>query len=281
MIVWTKCSVRIADYFFDEAPATVRADLVRCHQRSSPLAGWDCSPFHTRLIDLRQSPDQILAAMETDNRRSILRSEKRDSLTHRCLASGDPSLLHEVFRLQDQFAALKGQAKINRIRMMAMWQTGSLDISLMRDAGGNPLVWRIYYRDSRRVRNLHNGSFRRAIHDSVQRNLIGRAHRYLIWRNILRFREVGLDTYDFGGWYTGKHDVDKLKINLFKKEFGGVIEQSFNCVRGVTLRGKLILALLALRDRWSARGRPNPGMVEAGSGEAPRAKFASREATSS
>ena len=279
MVVWTQYGVRIADYFFDEEPGKERADLIRCHQRSSPLDGWDCTPFHTRLIDLRQSPDRILTAMEPDSRRAVLRSEKKDSLTYCWPGGGDRSLLHEVFHLQDQSAALKGQRKVNRGRLMAMWQAGSLDIAVMRDASGSPLVWRIYYRDSRRARNLYNGSLHRALHDSAQRNLIGRAHRYLVWMDILRFQNAGLETYDFGGWYTGNNDVDKLKINLFKKEFGGVIEQRFNCVRGVTPRAKLILALLALRDRWSLKRRPNPGMIGAGAGEAPKGKFTSREVT--
>jgi hypothetical protein len=279
MIVWVKCAVRIADCFFDEAPVTVRADIIRCHQQSRPLTGWDCTLFHTRLIDLRQSPDQILAAMEPDNRRSILRSAKKDSLAHCWLGDRNTSLLQGVFRLQDRSSALKGQPRTNRTRLTAMWQARSLDISVMRDGSGKPLVWRIYYRGTRRARNLYNGSLHRAVHDSAQRSLIGRAHRYLVWMDILRFKNAGLDTYDFGGWYTGNNDIDKSKINLFKKEFGGTIEESFNCVRGITLRGKLILALSAVRERWTLRERSGANILDGGAREAPGAKFTSREVT--
>jgi hypothetical protein len=249
MILWKKWGVRIAEYFFDEQPADVRADLVHHRQWSSPVPGSVCTPFHTRSIDLHQTSDEIFRAMETDNRKSIRRSERSDSLTYCYSDRTDPALFLEVADLHDKFAALKGLPRTDRARLWGFWEAHSLDISLIRDALGNPLVWRISYCDSRRVRNLHNGSLHRALSDSAQKNLVGRAHRYGVWRDILRFKEAGLETYDFGGWYMGTTDVDKLKINLFKKEFGGTIEQSFNCVRGATLRGRQVLLALSLRNR--------------------------------
>jgi hypothetical protein len=222
------------------------------------------------LVDLRRSPDEILAAMQPDCRRSILRSENRDRLTCTWWSDDTPVLAREIFRLQDRASALKDQPRINRTRLMAMERAGSLDISVMRDASGNPLAWRIYYRDARRARNLHNGSLRRAIHDRAHRQLIGRAHRYLVWKDILRFKQAGLDTYDFGGWYTGDDDVDKLKINLFKKEFGGVIEQGFNCARAITLRGKLILALLDRKEHWFLKRPCGPKITGTEVGTTPK-----------
>ncbi len=264
MILWKKWGVRIADYFFDERSVALRADLIRYHQWSSPVAGCICIPFYTRVIDLRQTCDEILRAMEPDNRKSIRRSEKKDPLTYCCPGDKNLARLHEVFALHDKFTVLKGLPRTNRARLRAFWDAGLLDISLMRDAGGNPLVWRIYYRNARRVRNLHNGSLHRAVSDSAQRNLIGRAHRYAVWRDILHFKDAGLETYDFGGWYVGNTDVDKLKINLFKKEFGGSLEKSFTCVCGVTLRGRLVLALQDMRQGWALRGRPDAQVGEAG-----------------
>ena len=257
-VVWKRSGVRVAEQFFDGASTVpVGADIIRYHQQSGPLAGFACTPFHTRVIDLQQSPEEILAAMEPDNRKSIRRSEKKDPLVYCCSDDGNSALLREVCDLHDNFAVLKAQPRINRARLSALSQAGLLDISLMRDTAGNPLVWRIYYRDNHRARNLHNGSLHRAVSDSAQRNLIGRAHRYAVWKDILRFKEAGLQSYDFGGWYIGTDDSEKLKINLFKKEFGGSIETGMNCVRGATLRARLILAFLDLRERMLLRRRSN------------------------
>lgn len=256
MILWKKWRVRIAEYFFDEQPAAVRADLVHHRQWSSPVAGSVCTPFYTRSIDLHQSSEEIFRAMEADNRKSIRRSERSDALTYCYADRDDPAVLLEAADLHDKFATLKGLPRTDRARLWAFWRAHSLDISLIRDATGNPLVWRISYCDCHRVRNLHNGSLHRALSDSAQKNLVGRAHRYGVWRDILRFKEAGLKTYDFGGWYMGTTDADKLKINLFKKEFGGYIEKSFNCVGAGTLLGRQILLVLGARDRWRWRNRP-------------------------
>lgn len=255
MILWTKWGVRIAEYFFDEPSTPVRADLVHHRQWSTPVVGSVCTPFCTRSIDLSQPADEIFRAMETDNRKSIRRSERRDALTYCYADHDDRAMLDEVADLHDRFAVLKGLPRTDRARLWAFWHARALDISLIRDALGNPLVWRISYRDSLRVRNLHNGSLHRTLSDSAQKNLVGRAHRYGVWRDILRFKDAGLKTYDFGGWYMGTTDADKLKINLFKKEFGGYIEKSFNCVGAGTLLGRQILRLLDLRERWRSRNR--------------------------
>jgi hypothetical protein len=262
MIVWKKWGVRIADYFFDERFMPVPTDVIRYHQWSSPVAGCVCTPFWTPLIDLRQAPNEIFDSMGQNNRRKIRQCENKDSLLY-CCSHDNSALLHEVFDLHDKFVALKTLPKTNRARLEAIWRAGHLDISLIRDRQGNPLVWSIYHRDSRRARNLLNGSLYRAVPDSAQRSLIGRAHRYEVWRDILRFKNMELETYDLGGWYMGRDDADKLRINAFKKEFGGAIEKSFNCVQGRTLLGKVILALSDLRERWMSAGRSDGRMNEA------------------
>ena len=251
MIIWKKHGIRVADYFFDEEPAPVQADVIRYHQWSSAVPGSRWTPFHTLLIDLRKPAEEIYAGMEPDCRKEIRRAESKDTLLYFHCSDGSSSVCREVCELHDAFAAQKGLPKTNRRRIAALAGAHLLDISLFRNPRGDVLVWRIYYRDSRRARNLLNGSLYRTAAKSAQRQLIGRAHRYLVWRDILRFQEAGLETYDFGGWYMGREDKEKLRINQFKKEFGGYISESFNCARGVKWPGKLALSLLRLKDLLS------------------------------
>jgi len=267
MILWKKYGLRIADCFFDEgigAATGVGADLIRYHQWTHPVAGCQGTPFCTRVIDLGLSSERIFGEITADTRKEIRRAESRDALAYCYSEHNNSALLSETFDLHDKFTALKGLPKTNRARLWAFWQAGSLDISLIRDPAGSPLAWRIYYRNPRRARALHSGSLHRAASDSAQRTLIGRANRYAVWRDILRFKDSGLEAYDFGGWYTGNNDVHKLKINSFKKEFGGSIEKSFNCVRSVTLRGKLMLAFVELRAHWMSIGNSDARVSEAG-----------------
>jgi hypothetical protein len=267
MILWKKCGLRIADCYFDDgigAATGVGADLIRYYQWTHPVAGCQGTPFWTSVIDLRLSPQRIFEQMTPDTRKEIRRAESKDALAYCYSEHSNSALLSETFDLHDKFTALKGLPKTNRTRLWAFWQAGSLDISLIRDPAGSPLAWRIYYRNPHRVRALHTGSLHRAASESTQRNLIGRANRYAVWRDILRFKDSGLEAYDFGGWYTGNNDVHKLKINSFKKEFGGSIEKSFNCGQSVTLRGKLILALVEVRAHWMSIRNSDVRVSEAG-----------------
>jgi hypothetical protein len=204
--------------------------------------------------------------MEADTRRQIRQSEKKDAFLYCHSEEHDPALLHEVLSLHDKFTALKGLPKTNRARLWALWQARLLDISLTREPQGNPLVWQICYRDSRRVRGLYTGSFFRTMSDPSQTHLVGRAHRYGRWKDIIRLKDAGLETYDFGGWYMGVGDPDKVGINAFKKRFGGTIEKSFNCVGGATLAGKMIVAILDAKQRLTAPEDPAPPKINAAPG---------------
>jgi len=76
--------------------------------------------------------------------------------------------------------------------------------------------------------------------------LIGRANCFHTWHDILRFQRQGIETYDFGGWYGGTENAEKLRINRFKESFGGKVVPEFNYEVGVTIAGRLALALKAI-----------------------------------
>jgi hypothetical protein len=64
----------------------------------------------------------------------------------------------------------------------------------------------------------------------------------------LRYKEEGLKIFDFGGWYQGP-DPDMLKINEFKRGFGGQVLHEFECEQTLTLKGKVVLAVAAVLDK--------------------------------
>ena len=86
MILWKKCGLRIADCYFDDgigAATGVGADLIRYYQWTHPVAGCQGTPFWTRVINLRLSPQRIFEQMVPDTRRQIRRAESKDVNTWR------------------------------------------------------------------------------------------------------------------------------------------------------------------------------------------------------
>lgn len=69
------------------------------------------------------------------------------------------------------------------------------------------------------VRQLHSATKR--LDENFDRNLIGRANKYLTVTDIFYFKEKGFKVFDFGG-FAKDTDNESLKgINNFKLQFGG------------------------------------------------------------
>jgi hypothetical protein len=161
-------------------------------------------------------------------------------------------------QMYNQFAAMKGLPRLNRARMDSMAAAGVLDLSAAKDPQGNVLVYHANYRDRHRATGIELPSLYRAHLESTARNLVGRANRYLTWNDILRYREEDLKCFDFGGWYYGT-DPGMLRINDFKRGFGGKVLREYQCEEMRTFKGWAVSQTAAVLDwarRIGARRRP-------------------------
>ncbi len=52
-----------------------------------------------------------------------------------------------------------------------------------------------------------------------------------------------MSIYDFGGWYEGREDEERLRINAFKESFGGTVAQGWNAERLITLKARIAFLL--------------------------------------
>ena len=86
--------------------------------------------------------------------------------------------------------------------------------------------------------------------DPAYRALVGRANRWLHWRDLLLFKAQGVKRYDWGGMFEDESGPGHAGINRFKRSFGGQRVRCWDCTLGVTLRGR---AWLPLRDAWRRR----------------------------
>jgi hypothetical protein len=175
----------------------------------------------------------------------------KDFLEHilcECCDPNDKEMIKQFEQMYNIFAGLKGLAPLDRARMDGMAAAGALDISVAKDPDGNALVYHSNYRDTFRARSLELPSLYRKLEDSAARNVIGRANRLLTWSNIVRYQEQGLERFDFGGWYQGA-DPSMLKINEFKKGFGGQVVREYQCEQILTMKGWVVLYAARLLKR--------------------------------
>jgi hypothetical protein len=247
MIVWQGRWCRFGDlYFGEESEMTAPVDVVRHFHRLTPLAGVPCSSMQTILIELAPDPDVLLAAVSKDTRYEIRRAGEKDGVRYEVM-SGAPHAVDEFAGYYAQFAALKGLPPLYPDYLRALARARALDLSVVRH-DGEVLVWHAYHRGRERVRLLHSVSLYRTTENSARRNLVGRANRYHHWQDICRFRTEAIALYDFGGWYEGARDQEKIRINAFKQEFGGMIATTYTCQFPVTVKGQVLLALHGTAD---------------------------------
>jgi lipid II:glycine glycyltransferase (peptidoglycan interpeptide bridge formation enzyme) len=259
MIISSRSSVRIADLYFDEQPPPrLSVDIVRYNQAPAEVHGAICTPFPTIVLDLRQSPDQMLANMKQHTRYKIRRgaeAARTNEITYLYSSNGDSESVREFADHFDRCAALKNLPNASRERLSILSGNGALDVSFIRDRAGEILAASSYVVTPLRVRGLYAGVAHRATADPSRRTRIGYANRYLYWSDILRFRSAGVHLFDFGGYYTGVDDEEKLRVNGFKSEFGGLVVNEFNCEQTLTLKGQIAAWFLHHRERrlWKQR----------------------------
>jgi hypothetical protein len=247
MIVWQGRLCRFGDiYFGEDSVPSAPVDILRHFHRLSPVPGLSCSSMQTILIELAPDPDVLLAAVSKDTRYEIRRAGEKDRLEYE-VVEGTPQTVGEFAAYYAQFAALKGLPPLYPDYLCELARARALDLSVVRREG-EVLVWHAYHRGRERVRLLHSVSLYRTTEDSARRNLVGRANRYHHWQDMCRFRADAIALYDFGGWYEGARDQEKVRINAFKQEFGGIIVPTFSCQQALTVKGQFVLALHGTAD---------------------------------
>jgi hypothetical protein len=247
MITYNSRFLTRSEVWFDDEPGDkLSADWILYNQRPTPVPGADCRYFHTYCIDLTLSCEELLARFNEDTAYKIRRARDRDKITCEYCDTSDPAVIDRFEAIYNPFAALKGLLPLDRARIDSMVAAKALDLSVAKDANGNALVYHANYRNHQRATELYLPSLYRKLASSAARNAVGRANRLLVWSDILRYKEQGLKYFDFGGWYPGSTDQALLKINEFKRGFGGQVMREYRCEKILTLKGWLVLKVAKL-----------------------------------
>ncbi|WP_138498120.1 hypothetical protein [Nostoc sp. PA-18-2419] len=251
LIITKKFIFSVGEVWFDEETRELpNVDVLHYRQWMHPIQGGQSDEFYTRLIDLTKSHDELWESISSNDRYKIRRAEQKDQVIYEYWETIDSNIIDDFSDFYDLFAFQKGLNRINKTQLQNRVNAGVIDISRIKSKDGSSLVWHVYYRNKNRVRLLHSASLKKN-NDTSYQSILGRANRYHHWQDILRFKNLGICSYDFGGWYTGNTDQEKLGINEFKEKFGGEVVKNFNCVNGITLKGKLYLYILKIYFRLS------------------------------
>lgn len=251
LIPCNRAGLRIIDCYFEELPGSedCTADLLRCHQMERPMAGAPCTPFGTLTIDLSRTPDEILAGMKGDTRR-LIRKAEREGVTWEAADGSDAAVRDRLANFFDRCRQLKHLPPVSRSLLCRLAAYRALGLSLVRGEDGEVLAANSYIVTPIRARSLYTAAIFREAEDSSRKSLIARAGRFMWWSDMLQFQRQGQSLFDFGGFYLGHNDQEKLRVNAYKAEFGGELRQEFNCEQGLTVKGKLALwALSQMRSR--------------------------------
>ena len=248
-ITFLRKGVRYQEIWFDE-PVDNMQDIIIGYQRAECPSGFYGTPFHTLILDLTLTKEQLHAALNKDVRYELRRAEK-DALAFEYLSKPE-AYLEDFCRSYNTFATGKGLETLTPSSLMPVVTAAHLVLTTIRK-DGKALVWHAYRCVGGRARLLHSASmFRGQV--PAQRALIGRANRLLHWCDILEFKQCGYRIYDLGGWTPPEQsDEEKARINDFKAGFGGRQVQEYNLTYPISMKGTVWLSLRRLKGRILGR----------------------------
>src|SRR3712207_6437655 len=144
MLIKDRFGLRKADVYFNEPVTDVGADIIEYHQWSAPVRDSLHEVFHTRLLDLTRTEEELWSEIHNDTRKEIRRAQNKDGFRYEHWSDGDAGAVGLIAKLHNDFVAFKGIARVHPADFLELGQTGALDLSLLRNAEGEPVAWRSY-----------------------------------------------------------------------------------------------------------------------------------------
>lgn len=240
-----KKNVSIAEIWYQgDTSQLPKVDIYR-YKFSSELAkgAYSVEELATLEIDLSQNEDSIWANIAKNTRYEIHRAKERDPVkVETFLERGekDKQKIEQYISFFNEFAQSKDRSFIEYPDLAPFFESGTLVIRSCTDTETDEvIVMHAYIVSDNRARLFQSSSHFRNIDDAEYRKMSGRANRFLHWDDILFFKKGELLIYDFGGWYKGNSDLEKISINRFKESFGGTMRLEYSYIKPGSLLGKI------------------------------------------
>src|SRR5256885_2057518 len=231
-------------WYEEELPRDSGVDIVLSRQREAPISDALTSPFLTMVTDLSPTEDAITEKFGKECRYEIRRAETKDGLRMEFITDPE-SRLDEFRAFYDAFARQKSLRPSDPKWLLGACKARQLALTSA-SQNGEALVWHAHVMFGSTAGLLYSGScFRNK--EGNYRALVGRANRWLHWKDLLRLKEMGIKRYDWGGMFEDESVPERAGINNFKRDFGGQQVRTYDCMVPTTVRGRIYLVV---RDGW-------------------------------
>ncbi|MFP3043047.1 hypothetical protein LQZ19_14625 [Treponema primitia] len=221
----TKNGIKLAEIWYNPAELPdKKVDILRYRfVKEKHVKATSIEEKYTLLSDLTNDEKELFSKIHKNTKYKINRAKERDNIECSTFFAADEKNTEKLSQYLDffnTFADSKGRSSAALSEFEQFFEKGTLYIrSAMKD---NTILAMHAYIVSDNIARLHqSASHFRDSEDSEYRNLVGRANRFLHWDDMMYFKSFGVSWYDFGGWYAGHTDKEKLLIGQFKESFGG------------------------------------------------------------
>ncbi len=195
------------------------------------------------LIDLRSDEANIFKKIHKSTRADIRKATENDEITYYGTDHPTGEQIKEFCMFYNLFAEKKGIALCSLERLQELRNHDALIMTVVRDKNSNILCASMLLQDRccSQLYGLYGVSARLSTNSSKERNKIGRANKFLQWKEIQLAREKGFDWYNFGGEI---HQEKDLGVNDFKRRFGAIRGFDRRIYTSRSLLGKMYVYLL-------------------------------------
>lgn len=190
----------------------------------------------TLLIDLTKSAEQLLKDLHRTTRKQIRQAAKYDFQIE---VIEQPTLanIREFQNFYNDFAKYTNTYKCGAFHIKTMellMECNNLIITRI-GKGREILGYQVYITDGETAFSLYSASHFRLKKEAIDKRMLSIANRYLLWQNILYFKDKKNSIYDMGGLTANEN------IRNFKMEFGGDVTEVYSGYETTSLLGKLVL----------------------------------------
>ena len=174
---------------------------------------------HTVELNLEQDTQHIFANFSSDIRKKIRKAESEGTVCY------FHNRIDEFVSFFNDFAKKKKISTTSKVKLQEMGEYVQMSFA---ENNGQILAAYSYLVDNEMkiVRSLHSATAR--LNENSDKSLVSRAHKLLVVKDILHFKEKGFKVFDFGGYVEHTKDESLQNINSFKLSFGGKVISCVN-----------------------------------------------------
>ncbi|MEO4053430.1 hypothetical protein [Solibacillus sp. CAU 1738] len=231
--------MELIDVFLAEEynPKLTKKNIVVYHY--AKVSGGNLFKEITYQINLEKDESELMDGMNKGNRNKLRRAKKEPYVV---IIKDNPTDedLKEFQQFYNKFVKIKKTNKINFIqmrRLKLLRNKGVLIFTKLQNTNGEALCYQIRLIDQDLVLSLYGCTAVWIKNRPDLKQQIRYANRFLLWENIMHFKNRGFKTYDYGGI------TEVNEINKFKEDFGFIEVETYHGLETESVIGKILIKL--------------------------------------